>query len=115
VRPEGRIATIPPSVRGQVTLVVLARFVQVVEEAADRHVGDREQAIEDEAVSRGQFAAIGFLPSDLRGRKCRPDQVVHQGQLEARAWLAMAEFVQVPQDLERPRKRVIGTLGIVPV
>ena len=65
--------------------LVLGRLaMQVVEEAADRHVGDREQPVEDDAVAAPQLAAVVGLELGLRRRQERADRVVDEGQRRRR-------------------------------
>ncbi len=67
-------------VEGRNELSHVALFVaaapQVVEKASNRHVRDREELIEGDAVARGEFAFEIRLNRILRGRQKRADRIV---------------------------------------
>ncbi len=74
--------------------MVIPAALQEFQEAADRHVGDRVQLVEDDAVAALEFAAIVGFDGFLRRRQERPDWVVHQVQAQLRLGLSIAEPVQ---------------------
>jgi hypothetical protein len=78
----------------------LAARLEELEEARDRHVGDRVQAVEDDAEAALHLALVPRLERRLIAGQEGTHRVRHQVQLEPRA-LAVAERVEAAQPLER--------------
>jgi len=73
---------------------VPAIAMKLVGEAFDRHVGDREQAIEDDPESTPEFIAILGLERFLGRREEGADGVVDQVESQLRFGSAIAERIQ---------------------
>ena len=79
-------------------------------EALDRHVGQREQLVEDDAVVLQQMRLIGRLQGLLRWRQRRPLRVENKIQQEIVSRRAVTERVQALQALDAGGERALAAL-----
>ena len=73
-------------------------------EALDRHVGEREELVEHDAVIVAEDALVVGLERRLRRRQRRPLRIVDEIEREPRAVAAVAERVEALQPADRARR-----------
>ena len=81
--------------KGHIVSELSGRLEQAAE-ALDRHVRDRQQPTEDDAVTLPESGTVIGLQGALRGRQGRALRVVHQVQLETAALDAVAQPIELP-------------------
>ena len=79
-----------------VTLLI-SRTTQIIEKAFDRHVRDRVEAIENDAVANHQFALKVRLDCSLGRRQEPPDGIVDKIQDQAAFTDPVADLIQASQ------------------
>ena len=88
------------------------RSTEPVEEAADRHVGEREEPVERDAVVAGEPGLPLALQRGLRAGQEGAGRVADERQAAPRVALAVARGVQPPQRLDRPVEGALAPLGV---
>ena len=79
-------------------------------EALNRHVGEREQAIEHDAVTLAQMLFIRGFERGLGWRQARALRVVDQVEDQAASRLAIAQRIQPPEPLEAGLENAFAAL-----
>ena len=81
-------------------LLVVAALQEKLEKSADRHVGDRIEAVELDAMARQEFLSKLCFDRFLPGREKGSDRIAAQVQGEAAIGTAIPECIQALQSLD---------------
>ena len=71
-----------------------ALLLQVLQEAADGHVGERQEPVEGDAEARAEFALVFLFQGFLRRRQRWAERVINQVQHQPGSWPAVAKPIQ---------------------
>ena len=85
---------------------------QVLEEPADRHVGERQELVEGDAEARAELPLVVFFELPLRRRERGAQGVINQVQHQACLRPAVAETVQPLQRLDAFRINALAALRV---
>ena len=85
---------------------------QLTAETLDRHVGQGEQLIEEDAVAAGQLFLVGRFELDLVRRQAGAERVVNQVEQPAAVGQTIAQAVQLAQAGDAGLENTITALRI---
>src|SRR5262249_52236483 len=92
--------------------VELALREQGRSEALDRHVGEREQVVEHDAVALAEDALVVGLERGLRGRQRRSLRVVDEIERQPGLPAPIAERVETPEAADRGVEHALAALTV---
>ncbi len=93
-------------------LIVVAALQEKLKKSADRHVGDRVEAIELDAMARSEFFSKLRFDGLLLGREKGSDRITDEIQRQSTAGPSIAELVEEAKRLDRFLENALAPLRI---